>query len=277
MPGADLLLMEKRASSSPAAPAAATPDKPTPGTRKSSKPIMEKRRRARINESLAQLKGLILDALQKDSSRHSKLEKADILEMTVKHLRGLQRAQRSAVLNTDPSVLGKYRAGFSECVNEVTRFLSTCEGVNAEVRTRLLGHLAGCMSQISAIRFPAAPQQPQPPPAAPGSQPVASFGQALVQVPATGALPKAGSGAPCKTVPREAPQVFGGFHLVPASDGQFAFLIPNAAFAPHGSNAAAPLFASTGAGSGGAPPSTNAVSPGSGAPSLPSDSVWRPW
>lgn len=87
----------------------------------SSKPIMEKRRRARINESLGQLKTLILDALKKDvsggggtgrgargrpagpcrceprmcpqSSRHSKLEKADILEMTVKHLRSLQRAQ----------------------------------------------------------------------------------------------------------------------------------------------------------------------------------------
>lgn len=33
---------------------------------KSSKPIMEKRRRARINESLGQLKTLILDALKKD-------------------------------------------------------------------------------------------------------------------------------------------------------------------------------------------------------------------
>ncbi|KAB0403009.1 hypothetical protein E2I00_002242 [Balaenoptera physalus] len=66
------------------------------------------------------------------SSRHSKLEKADILEMTVKHLRNLQRAQMTAALSTDPSVLGKYRAGFSECMNEVTRFLSTCEGVNTE-------------------------------------------------------------------------------------------------------------------------------------------------
>ncbi|XP_032565124.1 transcription factor HES-4 isoform X3 [Chiroxiphia lanceolata] len=63
------------------------------GRAESSKPIMEKRRRARINESLGQLKTLILDALKKDSSRHSKLEKADILEMTVKHLRNLQRAQ----------------------------------------------------------------------------------------------------------------------------------------------------------------------------------------
>lgn len=31
------------------------------------------------------------------SSRHSKLEKADILEMTVKHLRNLQRAQMTGM------------------------------------------------------------------------------------------------------------------------------------------------------------------------------------
>ncbi|XP_033920299.1 transcription factor HES-1 isoform X2 [Melopsittacus undulatus] len=130
-------LMEKSSASPVAATPAsvnATPDKPKTAAehRKSSKPIMEKRRRARINESLGQLKTLILDALKKDSSRHSKLEKADILEMTVKHLRSLQRAQMTAALSTDPTVLGKYRAGFSECMNEVTRFLSTCEGVNTE-------------------------------------------------------------------------------------------------------------------------------------------------
>lgn len=32
------------------------------------------------------------------SSRHSKLEKADILEMTVKHLRNLQRVQMTGKL-----------------------------------------------------------------------------------------------------------------------------------------------------------------------------------
>lgn len=35
----------------------------------------------------------LLPPLCPQSSRHSKLEKADILEMTVKHLRSLQRAQ----------------------------------------------------------------------------------------------------------------------------------------------------------------------------------------
>jgi hypothetical protein len=78
----------------------------------SKKPQMEKLRRARINESLNELKSLVLDATKKDVrpnfliknslfsllfskhlalsfkvSRYSKMEKADILEMTVKYLR----------------------------------------------------------------------------------------------------------------------------------------------------------------------------------------------
>ncbi|XP_077883399.1 transcription factor HES-4 isoform X1 [Ictidomys tridecemlineatus] len=53
------------------ASASPTPDKPRSAAeqRKSSKPILEKRRRARINQSLAQLQTLILDAVRKDVSR----------------------------------------------------------------------------------------------------------------------------------------------------------------------------------------------------------------
>lgn len=57
---------------------------------------MEKRRRARINKSLDELKALVLEAAADDSDdscRRSKLEKADILEMTVRHLRKLQKQQ----------------------------------------------------------------------------------------------------------------------------------------------------------------------------------------
>ncbi|XP_005986052.1 hairy-related 9 [Latimeria chalumnae] len=213
-----------------------SPDKPKSASehRKSSKPIMEKRRRARINESLGQLKTLILDALKKDSSRHSKLEKADILEMTVKHLRNLQRAQMTAALSADPTVLGKYRAGFNECMNEVTRFLSTCEGVNTEVRTRLLSHLSACLGQIVAMNYPQAP-------AAQSSH----LAQPLhVQLPA--AVPINGVTMPCKLSPAEAvsPKVYGGFQLVPATDGQFAFLIPNPAFAST-TGPVIPLYANT--------------------------------
>ncbi|KAM9175882.1 transcription factor HES-4 isoform 2-T2 [Mergus octosetaceus] len=278
------------------APATAshTPDKPRSASehRKSSKPIMEKRRRARINESLGQLKTLILDALKKDSSRHSKLEKADILEMTVKHLRNLQRAQMTAALSADPTVLGKYRAGFNECMNEVTRFLSTCEGVNADVRTRLLGHLSACLGQIVAMNYP----PPPPPPPPPAGQP-AHLAQPLhVQLPpAAGAVP-----VPCKMNPAEAlsPKVYGGFQLVPATDGQFAFLIPNPAFPP-GSGPVIPLYAnanvpvSAGGGGSGNASTTPSASPVQGLTSFGgsivpasqagspvaerSESVWRPW
>ncbi|KAM5165573.1 transcription factor HES-1 [Mantella aurantiaca] len=267
-------MMEKNSSSPVAAtPAsmASTPDKPKTASehRKSSKPIMEKRRRARINESLGQLKTLILDALKKDSSRHSKLEKADILEMTVKHLRNLQRVQMTAALSTDPSVLGKYRAGFSECMNEVTRFLSTCEGVNTDVRTRLLGHLANCMNQINSINYPA---QPQIPAAVANSHP--AFGQPLVQLPASGpqGSPAPMGGVSCKMggPPVEAAKVYGGFQLVPASDGQFAFLITNPAF-PH-SGPVIPVYTNSNVGNG----LPAAVSP-SIMPSVTADSVWRPW
>ncbi|XP_075028500.1 transcription factor HES-4 isoform X1 [Calonectris borealis] len=260
------------------------------GRAESSKPIMEKRRRARINESLGQLKTLILDALKKDSSRHSKLEKADILEMTVKHLRNLQRAQMTAALSADPTVLGKYRAGFNECMNEVTRFLSTCEGVNTDVRTRLLSHLSACLGQIVAMNYP-------PPPPPPSGQPAH-----LAQQPLHVQLPPAAAGAvpvPCKLNPTEAlsPKVYGGFQLVPATDGQFAFLIPNPAFPPSSgpviplyANANVPVSAGSGSGNAAATPSASPVQgltsfggsivPASQAGSPigeRSESVWRPW
>uniref|UniRef100_A0A8D2AFM4 Hes family bHLH transcription factor 4 n=1 Tax=Sciurus vulgaris TaxID=55149 RepID=A0A8D2AFM4_SCIVU len=94
-------------------------------------------------------------AEHRKSSRHSKLEKADILEMTVTHLQNLRRQQVTAALSSDPAVLGKYRAGFNECLVEVTRFLAGCEGVRAEVRSRLLGHLAACLLQLGSSRRPA--------------------------------------------------------------------------------------------------------------------------
>ncbi|XP_050544129.1 protein hairy [Daktulosphaira vitifoliae] len=105
--------------------------------RRSNKPIMEKKRRARINNCLNELKSLILDATKKDPARHSKLEKADILEMTVKHLESMQK-QGVALSNvSDPSVANKFKAGFTECTNEVSRF----PGLEPNVRNRLMQHL----------------------------------------------------------------------------------------------------------------------------------------
>lgn len=113
--------------------------------RRSNKPIMEKRRRARINNCLNELKTLILDAMKKDPARHSKLEKADILEMTVKHLQNLQRQQQTMSNVTDPAVMNKFRAGFTECATEVGRF----PGLEPGVKRKLLQHLANCLSRTT--------------------------------------------------------------------------------------------------------------------------------
>ncbi|CAD5123943.1 DgyrCDS12250 [Dimorphilus gyrociliatus] len=115
-------------------------------TKKNSKPVMEKRRRARINASLCELKALLLDAMKKDGARHNKMEKADILEYTVRHLRQVQRQQISAAASSDPAVLNKFYAGFNECTNEVSRYLSSVESVDVELRSRILEHLTNCIA-----------------------------------------------------------------------------------------------------------------------------------
>lgn len=69
--------------------------------------------------------------------RHPKLEKADILEMTVRHIQGLQ--QQSYGGNSNVS---QFHAGFSECLSEVSRFLSNCENIELDTRLRIMNHLA---------------------------------------------------------------------------------------------------------------------------------------
>jgi len=91
----------------------------------SNKPIMEKKRRARINSCLNELKGILLEAMRKDPARHSKLEKADILELTVRHLQNIQRNQLAIAMATDPTVLHRFKNGFSECASEVLLLIFT--------------------------------------------------------------------------------------------------------------------------------------------------------
>ncbi|KAK3105024.1 hypothetical protein FSP39_015439, partial [Pinctada imbricata] len=119
-------------------------------TRKSKKPLMEKRRRARINNCLSQLKALVLQAMKKDTTHYSKLEKADILEMTVKYLRNLQRRQISSAVAADPTVAAKFTVGFNECASEVVRYLNNAHGINEDVRGRLLGHISNCVQNTNS-------------------------------------------------------------------------------------------------------------------------------
>jgi hairy-and-enhancer-of-split protein len=84
-------------------------------------------------------------------TRHSKLEKADILEMTVKHLQQIQRQQLSSAVATDPAVLTKFRSGFSECASEVSRYVNHLENVDPTVKQRLVSHLNNCVSNLQQV------------------------------------------------------------------------------------------------------------------------------
>uniref|UniRef100_A0A8C4S7K4 Uncharacterized protein n=1 Tax=Erpetoichthys calabaricus TaxID=27687 RepID=A0A8C4S7K4_ERPCA len=182
-------------------------------TPQTSKPIMEKRRRARINDSLTQLKGLILDVLKKDMGsmpRYSKLEKADILEMTVRHLKDLQhKAVLTAAnsLNITSGITNKFRAGFSECIREVTQFLSTSDGIQSDVRSNLLQHLINCISDINTI-----------PSHLMVNVPVVSQMHSHSSTPDNSAF----SNVPKANAP--------GVQVVPLTDGQLAFLLPSTTF-----------------------------------------------
>lgn len=64
-------------------------------TRKKRRGVIEKKRRDRINSSLSELKRLVPSAYEKQGS--SKLEKAEILQLTVDHLKNLHSKGRRNV------------------------------------------------------------------------------------------------------------------------------------------------------------------------------------
>ena len=68
--------------------------------------------------------------------------------MTVKHLRNVQRQQLVMAAAADSTVVGKYRAGFSECAQEVTRYLSQVDGLSPDTTGRLLQHLNACAHRM---------------------------------------------------------------------------------------------------------------------------------
>lgn len=62
-------------------------------SRKKRRGIIEKRRRDRINSSLSELRRLVPTAFEKQGS--AKLEKAEILQMTVDHLKAMHSKGKS--------------------------------------------------------------------------------------------------------------------------------------------------------------------------------------
>jgi len=52
--------------------------------------------------------------------------------MTVKHLQSVQRQQLNMAIQSDPTVVHKFKTGFVECAEEVNRYVSQMEGVDGQ-------------------------------------------------------------------------------------------------------------------------------------------------
>ncbi|KAA0710505.1 Hairy/enhancer-of-split related with YRPW motif-like protein [Triplophysa tibetana] len=129
--------------------------------RKKRRGIIEKRRRDRINHSLSELRRLVPSAFEKQGS--SKLEKAEILQMTVDHLKLLHAMGGKGYFDARALAVDYRTLGFRECVGEVVRYLSSLEGVESShpIGARLVSHLSHCASSSST--FPPASRRDLPP------------------------------------------------------------------------------------------------------------------
>ena len=108
------------------------------------KPLLERKRRARINKCLDELKEIMTAALTSQGENVSKLEKADILELTVNHLNKMHQARRLMVsTNRNPlEEIHRFQAGYSSCAQEAASFLLSTPGVDVRISQKLLSHLS---------------------------------------------------------------------------------------------------------------------------------------
>uniref|UniRef100_G3NGN2 Hes-related family bHLH transcription factor with YRPW motif 1 n=1 Tax=Gasterosteus aculeatus TaxID=69293 RepID=G3NGN2_GASAC len=118
--------------------------------RKRRRGIIEKRRRDRINNSLSELRRLVPSAFEKQGS--AKLEKAEILQMTVDHLKMLHAAGGKGYFDAHALAMDYRGLGFRECLAETARYLSIIEGLDSAdpLRIRLVSHLNNYASQREA-------------------------------------------------------------------------------------------------------------------------------
>ena len=126
------------------------------------KPLLERKRRARINKCLDELKDIMTAALQAQGENVSKLEKADILELTVRHLHKMQQARRLMSTSRNPlEEIHRFQAGYSSCAQEAASFLLSTPGVDISVGQRLLAHLSSNMANplTSALQSTRTQQQ----------------------------------------------------------------------------------------------------------------------
>lgn len=86
--------------------------------------------------------------LQSDGEENiTKLEKADILELTVRHFHNLKR-QNKFYIKSEQSYADRFRDGFSQCAKEVTKFLYSQRNHASE---HIVLHLNECLRRLDGL------------------------------------------------------------------------------------------------------------------------------
>ncbi|XP_074077112.1 transcription factor HES-7 [Macrotis lagotis] len=132
------------------------------------KPLVEKRRRDRINRSLEELRLLLLERTRDQNLRNPKVEKAEILEFAVGYLRDRSRAEppgtAGAARSPSPdseALTSCYLSGFRECLLRLATYVHEASPVT---RAQLLGTLHSYLRPKPSRPEPAEPGCPAPRP-----------------------------------------------------------------------------------------------------------------
>ncbi|XP_041378514.1 protein hairy-like [Gigantopelta aegis] len=112
--------------------------------RKGRKLLAEKKRRARINSCLGQIKSIICGGHKQNDPNYSKMEKAEILESTVKYLRTIRRDRTIGGGShvTKDVMMARYKSGFSKCAEEIVNYLQGHPGIPDHLQRQIRRHLS---------------------------------------------------------------------------------------------------------------------------------------
>ena len=132
------------------------------------KPLLERKRRARINSCLDEIKEL-MEYLggSSDGQRMQRLEKADVLEVTTQYMKQLKANGRLNVNDQSAAINGisTFRSGYSACASEVASFIcSPGSGVDQPQAARVAMVITQGLTNITSNNSPSHIQSQTSPP-----------------------------------------------------------------------------------------------------------------
>ncbi|TRY94873.1 hypothetical protein DNTS_032974, partial [Danionella cerebrum] len=163
--------------------------------------LIEKKRRDRINECIAQLKDLLPEHLKLTTLGH--LEKAVVLELTLKHVKALnnllEQQQQKIISLQNGMQIGEqgnghsenseeiFRSGFHLCAKEVLQFLANQETKRDMTPAHIVEHLQKVASEL--IQSPPSSRRDEPAPKSTESREKPAPQQKTAEGPAKNCVP----------------------------------------------------------------------------------------